>query len=130
MGEINRVDLGSVKIHKRVIAEIVCAAMKDIDGMDLISRNLAQGLQSWAGIPQYPGVSVRIDKNNQTSVEINVHVRYGLHIPHIAQHAQDVIRRALGKAVDIDVKDVNINVQGITKGDGEAFDQSEKEESP
>jgi uncharacterized alkaline shock family protein YloU len=117
MGEINRVDLGSIKIHKKVIAEIVCTVIKDIDGIGLVSLDLMQSLQNWIGIPRYPGIGVHIDKNNQVTVEVKITVRYGLHIPDVAHQTQDAIRRAIGKALDIDIKDVNINVQGITKGD-------------
>ena len=72
-----------------------------------------QLLLGWKG---FPGIIVGVDKNNQVSIEVKVQVHYGLNIPDIARHVQDAIRTAIENTVDIDLKDVNVNIQGIERG--------------
>jgi len=118
MKEFNKVDLGSVKIHKKVIAEIAYNAIEELDGIRLGKGNFLNGLAELFNVSSgYPGVSIIIDKNNQVIVDVRVSVRYGINIPDAAKQAQDVVRRAIERTVDIDLKDVNVNIQGIEKGE-------------
>lgn len=119
MKEVNKIDLGSIKVHKKVLADIASSAIKDIDGIKLVQQDLTSCLPNLWGARCLPGVVVNVDKNNQVSMEVKVVVRYGLNIQDIARQAQDVIRQAVERTVDIDLKDVNINIQGIERG-GEA----------
>lgn len=117
MKELNKVDLGSVKIHKKVIAEIANNAIQELDGIKLGKENFFNSLAELFNISSYyPGVSVAIDKNNQVVVDIKITVRYGLNIPNAAKQAQDAVRQAIEHTVDIDLKDVNVNIQGIERG--------------
>jgi uncharacterized alkaline shock family protein YloU len=116
MSEQDRVDLGSIQIHKKVIADIVFTALSDINGVKLIDGNFASSVLELFGNSKHPGINVHVDKNGQVSIEVKIKVRYGLSIPEIAHHAQDIIKEAIEKTVDINLKEVNVNVQGIERG--------------
>jgi len=60
---------------------------------------------------------VIIDRNNQVTIEVKVNIRYGMNIPDIARFTQDSVRDAIERTVDIDLKDVNVNIQGIERGE-------------
>ncbi|MCK5580920.1 MAG: Asp23/Gls24 family envelope stress response protein [Candidatus Omnitrophica bacterium] len=116
MAEINKIDLGSIKIHKKVLAEIVSSTVQEIDGITLVGRNFASSLVDLMGFENFPGVCVTVDKSNQVTIEVKVRVHYGMNIPDIARQVQDAIREAVEKTADIDLKDVNVNIQGMERG--------------
>jgi len=115
MRELGRIDFGSIRIHRKALAEIVVSALSDIEGLSLPPENALTQTIKLFGQKYYPSVRVVIDKNNQVSLEVKVVVRYGLNISEIARHAQEVIREAVERTADIDLKDININVQGIER---------------
>ena len=117
MIEDNKVDLGSIQIHKKVIADIASSAIADIDGVRLVTNDIAGKFSELFGKKNFSGVIIHIDKNNQVVVEVKVSVRYGINIPDIAHIIQDSVRTAIEKTVDIDLKDVNVNIQGIERGE-------------
>ncbi|MDE2010224.1 MAG: Asp23/Gls24 family envelope stress response protein, partial [Candidatus Omnitrophica bacterium] len=67
------------------------------------------------GYKNYPAVTVSVDKDTQVSVEIRVIIYYGLNIPHVARQIQDVIARAVTDAVDINLKEINVNIQAVER---------------
>lgn len=116
MRELSRVDLGSIQIHKKVLAQLAAAAIEKMEGVHLLEQSFTGGLLDLCGIRTFPGISVTVDKNNQVSLEIKVRVKYGLNIQDIARQAQDAVRASVERTVDIDLKDVNINIQGMERG--------------
>ena len=120
MKKVGNVDFGSVQIHKRAIADIVSSAISDIDGVKLIPKDMRYMLLEFLGKTDYPGIVVKVDPHNQVSIEIKVLARYGLNLQDLARHIQSMVRSAIEKTVDIDLKDVNINIQGIEKIDSSA----------
>lgn len=117
MKEANKIDMGSIKVHKKVLAEIAVAAIGEVEGVRLASKDICGVFGLLSGQKGCPGISVNVDRNNQVTIEVQVLVRHGLNIPDIARQIQDVIRRAIEKTVDIDLKDVNVNIQGIERGE-------------
>ena len=112
----NKIDLGSIQIHKKVIADIAAAALGEIDGVYLAPKNFANQMLELFVIRNFPGIIVAVDKNNQVTIEMKVFVRYGLNIPDIARQVQDVVRLAVERATDVHLREVNVNVQGIERG--------------
>lgn len=117
MSEIQKIDLGSVQIHKHVIADIAVNAIADVKGLSLAGNDLLGKAKEFLGIKKYPAVNVCVNKNNQVSIDVKVIITYGLSVQNVASEAQDLIREAIEQTVDIDLKDVNINIRGIIKGD-------------
>jgi len=118
MSEANKVDLGSVKVHKRVLAEIVASCMREIKGIQPAARDITGTIQEFMGLKNFPGISIWVDKNNQVTVEVKIFVRYGVNIPEVAKQTQSMIREALEKTAAVELKDVHVNVQGIMKAEG------------
>ena len=112
----NKVDLGSIQIHKKVIGEIAAAALNEIDGVHLAPKHVGNQVLELFGQKVTPGIIVTVDKNNQVTVEMKVYVRYGINIPDIARQVQDVIRVAIERTTDVHLREVNVNVQGIERG--------------
>lgn len=115
MRQDHNLDFGSVKIHNKAIAEIVIAALHEVPGVSTIPPDMLSNLADLVGVRTYPGIDVDIDKNNQVNINVKVCIRYGLNLPDVARQTQQVIRSAVERAVDIDLKDVNVNIYGIER---------------
>ena len=116
MREEQKVNYGSIQIHKKVLADIVLSVIHETDGVILASQCMFSRLMQMVGRRTYSGIAILIDKENDVSIEVRVNVRYGLNIPDISRHLQDTIRDAIEKSTDINLKDVHINIQGIEGG--------------
>jgi len=117
MKDSQKLDLGSIQIHRQVIADIAANAITDVKGLALAHDGLAGKLQEFLGMRKYPAINVFVDKNNQLVIDVNVTIKYGLNISDVAGQAQDLIREAVERMGDLHLKDVNINVRGIERGD-------------
>jgi len=115
MSDPAKIETGSINIHRKVIAEIVVSAIKDIDGIRLAPPSLITTLADWLGMSRIPGVVISTDKNNQVTIEVQIIVKFGRNIPDVARIAQDAVRRSIEQTVDIELKDVNVNIQGIDR---------------
>ena len=116
MIESNRVDLGSIQIHKKAIADLTFSALSDIEGVSLIPKNIVDKALEYLGEKKYSGIIVSIDKSGQVSIEVRVCVRYGINIQDIARQIQDAVRTAVERTVDITLKEISVNVHGIERG--------------
>jgi len=118
MRQDNTVDLGVVQIHKKVIGDIAAASIKEVPGAQLATFGIISSIAEAFGFKNYPSVSVTVDKDSQVSLEIRVIIYYGMNIPVVARQIQDVIQRAVEDAVDINLKEINVNVQAIERPNG------------
>ena len=115
MQQDNTVDLGVVQIHKKVIGDIAAASIKEIPGVGLATVGIIGSIAEAFGYKNYPSDSVTVDKDQQVSLEIRVIIDYGINIPLVARQIQDVIARAVGDAVDINLKEINVNIQAVER---------------
>lgn len=115
MKEVNKIDMGSIKVHKKVLAEITASAVNDVGGVSLVKQDFSSWLGDFVGQKTSPGIKIHVDRNSQVVVEVKVIVGYGLNIPEAGRLVQDAIRRDIEKTVDIDLKDVNVIIQGIER---------------
>ncbi len=112
------IDLGTVQMHKKVIGDIAAAALKEIPGVRLACFGAVSGFFELLGYKNFPAVTVSVDKEGQVLVKIRVTVEYGLNIPTVATRVQDVVRAAVERAVDIDLREINVNIQSVERGAG------------
>lgn len=115
MNNENKVDLGFVQIHKKVIGDIAVSSLKEVAGVRLATFGVISKVCEWLGRKNYPSVHVTIDPDDQVSVEIKVAIDYGLNVPDVARQIQDVVRAAVERSVDINLKEVNVNIQAIER---------------
>ena len=116
MNPINKFDLGSVQVHKQAIADIVTTAVSEIEGVRLIEKNFGEKFLELMGVNQFSGIEIKFDENNEALLEVKVLVHYGLNIPDIARKIQAKIKSAIENVVDINLKEINVNIHGIERG--------------
>ena len=116
MSPVNKIDFGSVQVHKQAIAEIVAHAISEIDGVALIPKNPVYQFLEMVGYKTFPGIHVKVSEDEQISIEVKVCVRYGLNISDMARYVQSTIKSVIDKTIDINLKDINVNIQGVERG--------------
>jgi uncharacterized alkaline shock family protein YloU len=114
--EESRTDLGTIRIHKNVIASIASIAAVEIAGVKRIGGDLKSGLYELMGKKSLASVKVEIDRNEEVRLEIPLIIKYGFNIPDISNRVQESVRNALEKMTNLSIKDINVNVQGIERG--------------
>ncbi|MCX5713961.1 MAG: Asp23/Gls24 family envelope stress response protein [Candidatus Omnitrophica bacterium] len=112
----SRTDLGTIKIHKNVIASIASLAACEIEGVRRISGGFGSWMLRSLGNKSLSSITVEIDKNDEVRVAIPLVIKFGYNIPEVAAKVQENVRSALERMTTVSVKDININVQEIEKG--------------
>jgi len=112
-----KIDLGSVQVHKKVFAEIISSALDEVKGVSLIQKKLGNKLFEVLGQKDFPGINIQVDENREVNLELHVLVRYGMNIPDAARQVQRVVKEAIDRTLDINLKNINVNVQGIERGE-------------
>ena len=113
--EESRSDLGTVRIHKKVIASIASIAATDIDGVMRVGGDMKTNIHDLFSKNSLAGIKVDIDKNNEIKLSVPLVVKYGYNIPEVADKVQENIHRALEKMTSLSIKEININIQSIEK---------------
>lgn len=116
MKQESKSGLGAVQVHKHVIEEIIFNTIKDIHGVTLNSSGIGGGVMRIFGKKSFPGIHVKFDRNDNVTVNVDVSVYFGMNIPKMASAVQDAIKEALDKTVNINLKDINVTIQGIERG--------------
>jgi uncharacterized alkaline shock family protein YloU len=111
-----KISLGTVQVHKRVIADICAAAVGGIEGVTMAHNDRLEGFMDLFGARVNSSVDVTVDAAGQVSVIIKVLVRYGLNLSDVARRVQDDVMTAVEKMADINLKDVDVSIQGIERG--------------
>lgn len=115
MGQQNKIELGPVSVHKNVIAQVVDAALKDIEGVSLVPKTLLQRLVELFSDKTYSGVKVDVNEKSDVNINVEILVRYGMNLSDAAQKVQAAVRQALNQTADINVKTINVNIKGIER---------------
>jgi uncharacterized alkaline shock family protein YloU len=108
-------DLGTIKIHKNVIASIASLASCEIEGVKRIGSGLRNRVLALLGRKAFSNIGVRIDKDAEVRVVVPLVIKFGYNIPEVASKVQENVRSALERMTDVSVKDVNVNVLEIEK---------------
>jgi uncharacterized alkaline shock family protein YloU len=115
--EESRTDLGTVKIHKNVIASIASLAALEIDGVKRLGGDFRSGLFEFLGHKSLVSIKVSIDKHDEVKLEIPLIIKYDANIPDISSRVQENVRQALERMTNLSIKDIDIVVQGIERGE-------------
>ena len=115
MIEENNVEFGSVQVHKGAIADIAYSAISHMDDIALVPVSLSDRMLEFFGKKSYSGISVTIDKDNQVSIRIKILVKYGVDITEVARKAQEMIRQGIEGMTDINLRNINVDIQGVKK---------------
>jgi uncharacterized alkaline shock family protein YloU len=112
----NNIDLGAIQVHKRVIADICTAAVGEVDGVAMARNVMLEDVCGIFGARRNSAVSVRVDAGGQVSVVLKVLVRYGVNLSDVSRRIQEVVMTAVERTADINLKDVDVNIQGVERG--------------
>ncbi|MDD5432897.1 MAG: Asp23/Gls24 family envelope stress response protein [Candidatus Omnitrophica bacterium] len=111
----SRTDLGTIKIHKNVVASVASIAATEIEGVKRIGVSFRSSLLELLGKKDLSNIKVEFDKNYGVKIEVPLVIQYGYNIPEIANKAQENIRQALEKMTNLSIKDIDISIQSIEK---------------
>jgi uncharacterized alkaline shock family protein YloU len=114
--EESRTDLGTIRIHDNVIASIASIAATEIEGVKGIEKNLKSGILELLDKKNLATIRIEKDKNGEIIIGIPLIVKYGYSIPEIANKVQENVRNALEKMTNITIKDIDVNIQAIERG--------------
>lgn len=115
MGKDKRIDIGSIHIEKSVIEDIIFNAVNDIEGVRLCPPNMISLTIGLLRKSKYPSIKLKIDANQDLSLDIDIIVQYGEHLPKTAEKVQSHVKLCVEKAVDVKVKDVSVNIQKVDR---------------
>ena len=119
--EDEEIDEGSIKIADEVVGIITGLAATEIDGVAGMSGGLAGGIADMLGRKSLSkGVKVEVN-DSEASVDVYVIINYGNSIPDVAWKIQDNVKQAIEGMTGLNVKAVNVHVQGVN------FPEEEKE---
>ena len=113
--EESRTDLGTIRIHKDVIASIASLASLEVDGVKKIGGNFRTSIYELIGRRNQRGISVEFDRNDEVKINVPIVVKYSFNVTDVARNVQENIQRSLEKMTDLAIKDINISVQRIEK---------------
>ena len=115
MGQDVRIDIGSIHIDREVIEEIINTAVREIEGVRLKPPTMLGRIFSFLRKSKYYGIKLDLDMNQDLSIVIDIHIKYGDHLAKTAEKVQNHVKLSVEKAVDVKVKDINVNVQGVDR---------------
>lgn len=115
-GEESRTDLGTIRIHKKVIASITALAAIEVEGVKRIGGDFKSGILELMGQKSPSAIYVELNKNEEVKIELPLVIKYGYNIPDVANKVQESVRNSLEKMTNLSIKDINISVQGIERG--------------
>ena len=116
MKDEQKIDYGSIHIHKEALADIAAAIVEEAEGMSLAPDNVLERFLKIFTPERHFAIKVFIDRDNEVSIEACICVRLGLNIPEVSRLLQETIRETVEKMTDIQLKDIHINIQGIKGG--------------
>lgn len=105
---------GSIRISEDAIAGIVSMVVAQIKGISGMSGSMTSGLTEMLGKKNLTK-GVKVELNNQDIViALSIFVEYGVKIPKLALEIQSQVRNSIQTMTGLQVKEVNIYVQGIS----------------
>lgn len=117
--EESRNDLGIIKIHKNVVASIAAIAAMEIGGVKRVGGTFVAGFMSLIGNKALYGVRVEFsNKREEVKVEVPLVIQYDYNVADVASKVQESVRNSLEKMTNLSIKDINISVQSVERGQG------------
>jgi uncharacterized alkaline shock family protein YloU len=104
---------GEVKISDEVILVIASNSAASVEGVHSMSGGIAGDIAVALGKKSLSkGVKLERDEN-KLKLELFIVVEYGVRIPNISWEVQEVVKREIEDMTGLDVREVNIHIQGI-----------------
>ena len=105
-------EAGSIKITDEVVAIIAGIAAMEVPGVYSMSGGFAGGISEILGRKNLSkGVKVEMGEK-QALIDLYILVEYGCRIPEVAWEIQEKVKRSVELMTGLEVKEVNIHIQG------------------
>ncbi|MBM3252710.1 MAG: Asp23/Gls24 family envelope stress response protein [Candidatus Omnitrophica bacterium] len=109
-----KTDLGIIKIHNNVIAQIATIASKEVEGVIDMERGFVSNFFGSILGGAVFNKSVRVEVyENDIRVSISVIVEYGSNIPLIATKVQENVKTSLERMAGLSPIEINVNVKEV-----------------
>ncbi|HHT14646.1 MAG: Asp23/Gls24 family envelope stress response protein [Christensenellales bacterium] len=107
-------DLGTVYISEEVMLKIVGYAALECYGIVAMSSKRAKdGIVEWLGRENLSkGVQIR-EVDGKLDVDLYIIVEYGISVTAVCNAIKEVVKYKLESMTGVEVRNVNINVEGI-----------------
>jgi uncharacterized alkaline shock family protein YloU len=104
-------DLGEIKIHHKLIAQIAETVALKVDGVS----GLAMTTERWlAGILSSMRLTgVRVDLSDNIQIIIPILVTYGYNVPEVSAKVQEEVLLALRQMLNIETAKIIVKVKGL-----------------
>ena len=110
------IDFGSVQIHPQALAEIIYFAITDLEGIHFKKKDLIAEFLDLLGVKYFPGINIKLEPNDEVSIQVKVLIRYGLNIPEMANQIQETIKTVLGKIINMNLMKIDVHILGVERG--------------
>ena len=111
----------NLTISEEVIGIIAGLAAAEVEGVSGMTLGFVDGINQMLGNNKKYTKGVKIElEGNDVTIDLYVIVKYGVKIPDVAFSIQNYVKNSVESMTGLNVKAVNINVQGVT------FDKEKK----
>lgn len=105
---------GALKIASDVISTIAAQALADIKGVSLATDAGDNFVDKLVKKATAKGIRIYFDEETKCAdVDVHISVLYGLSIPEVSWKVQDAVKRNVEMMTDVNVKLVNVFVDGL-----------------
>lgn len=110
-------DLGEIKIHQKLIAQIAETVALKVDGVS----GLAMTTERWlAGVLSSIRLTgVRVDLTNNIQIIVPILVKFGYNVPDVSAKVQEEIMSALRQMLNIESARIIVKVKGLGLDDSD-----------
>lgn len=125
-------DVGSVKIHENVIAQLVRRAVLDVEGVSRLAGSaLVDDIASLVGSRrmQSRAVAVVLGEESTVAIEAKVVLKFGYTIPEVAAKIQTAVIELVENTTGMSVTKVDVLVQEIDDPEEEASEAEAEAEA-
>ncbi len=113
---LEKAELGEVKIHENVVAQLVRRAVLEIEGVSrLAGSTLVDDIATLVGSRrmQSRAVSVFLGDEGKVEIEVKLILKFGFHIPETAEQVQTAVVELVENTTGMSVTKVDVLVQEI-----------------
>ena len=116
---------GAVVFATDVIATIAGIAAAEVEGVESMSGNLADGISGMLGKKSLTkGIKVEVN-DKDTTVDVAIVAKYGFRIQDVCRNIQENIKKAIENMTGLNVIAVNVAVQAVSFEKPETAEPSE-----
>lgn len=123
-------DSGTVNISDEVVAVIASMAANEVEGIAGMVSGVAGGFAELLGMKNLSKGVRCVRDGNTLSIDLSIIVKYGAKIPDISWNLQNKVKNDVEAMTGLEVKSVNLSVEGISVVDDEQQIKPESQPEP